>query len=285
MNAQRFDRQMANLARASARNYIDPEQLAWPEDVDPEQWHFTPELISIYGTPTWDGLDDAARKRLSFFETVGFFSLNVHGEKYLVSEIGRRLYRDPDPGLNRYLLHFIEEEARHMRYFGRFCQDYAGRIYPDNTLALDPDDDSDLGGLMLFARIYLFEEIVDEYNRVIAADQRVSPTVREINRIHHVEESRHLAFGRKYLDRLLEQASDALGAEERERIAEHLAAYRDMLWKLYYNPAVYRDAGIEDCFAVRAQALEDPRTRLRRREIESRRLGYLVELGLLEAPS
>lgn len=285
MNANHFERQMEKLARASARNFIDPARMDWPGKVARDAWHFTPELISLHGTPAWQQLDEAARKRLSFYETVAFFSLNIHGEKYLISEVGRRLYRDPDPWLNRYLLHFIEEEARHMMYFSRFCQDYAGRIYPDNTLALGPDDDSDLGTLLLFARIYLFEEIVDEYNRVIAADERVSSTVREINRIHHFEESRHLAFGRKYLAHFLEQASETISAGARDRIAQHLGAYRDMLWKLYYNPVAYLDAGIEDAFAVREQAMNDPQTRARQRGIERKRLGYLVRLGLLEERS
>ena len=72
----RFDNDMNKLSRASTRNFLDPAQLEWPKAIDPDAWHFTPELISLYGSPLWQSLDETARKRLSFFEAVNFFSLN-----------------------------------------------------------------------------------------------------------------------------------------------------------------------------------------------------------------
>ena len=89
-----FKLDLDKLSRASSRNFLDPAQLEWPASVDTSAWNFTPELISLYDTPAWHQLDDSARKRLSFYEAVNFFSLNIHGEKYLISEVSRRLYQD-----------------------------------------------------------------------------------------------------------------------------------------------------------------------------------------------
>ena len=183
-----FDRFLADLSAISEQAFIDPGKFDWPDQLDPDAWYFTPELISLYATDAWESLSDEQRKRLSFYEAVNFFSLNIHGEKYLVSEISRRLYADEESELSRYLTHFIDEEARHMMYFSGFCRRYANKIYADCTLHNEDSEDAELDMFLLFARINLFEEIVDHYNRVMARDERLAPVVREINRIHHFEE-------------------------------------------------------------------------------------------------
>ena len=280
-----FDDAMQKLSHASVRNFNNPAALNWPERVDRDDWQFTPELISLSPTPIWQQLDETTRKRLGFFEAINFFSLNIHGEKYLISEVSRRLYRDDDLYLNQYLLHFIEEESKHMMYFSQFCQRYADKIYPDNTLTIGSEQDSAVQDFLLFARIYLFEEIVDEYNRIIAADERVSGIAREINHLHHIEEARHLAFGRKFLYRQLEQLNEILDTEVRNYIREHLQGYLEMTWKQFYNPRVYQDAGIEDAFDVWQKAYHDPAAIAHRQRICSERMGLLRELKLIEVPS
>lgn len=280
-----FNDALQKLSRASQRNFRNPATLAWPDRADSEAWQFSPELISLFPTPVWQQLDDASRKRLGFFEAINFFSLNIHGEKYLISEVSRRLYRDDDLALNQYLLHFIEEETRHMMYFSQFCQRYAGKVYPDNTLAMGTEHDPVVEDFLLFARIYLFEEIVDEYNRIIAADERVSAIAREINHLHHLEEARHLAFGRKFLHRQLEQLSSGWDSAIHDYVRQHLQAYLEMTLKQYYNPRVYQDAGIDDAFEVWRQAYQDPAAVAHRNRICARRLGLLRELNLIEIPS
>ena len=59
----------AQLCEASERKFVNPyEYLEWPETLERERWYTSPELVSLHGTPIWDGLDEPARKRLSFFE-------------------------------------------------------------------------------------------------------------------------------------------------------------------------------------------------------------------------
>jgi hypothetical protein len=285
MKMDYFSDAMQKLSRASERNFHNPASLVWPEQADTDAWQFSPELISLYPTPVWQQLDEVSRKRLGFFEAINFFSLNIHGEKYLISEVSRRLYRNDDLALNQYLLHFIEEETKHMMYFSQFCQRYAGKVYPDNTLSTGNEHDPEVEDFLLFARIYLFEEIVDEYNRIIATDQRVSAIAREINHLHHVEEARHLAFGRKFLHRQLEQLSSSWDSAIHDYVRQHLQAYLEMIWKQYYNPRVYHDAGIADAFEVWRRAYQDPAAIAQRNSICARRLGLLRELSLIEVPS
>ena len=186
------------LSRVSTRQRRPMAPVAeWPAKVDHQQWFFSPELISLEGTPEYDALDEAARQRLSFFEAVNFFSLNVHGERSLVEGIAGRLYRPGNEVISRYLHHFLEEENNHMTWFGGFCQRFAGKVYPTKKLVLAREYETGAADFLFFARAVVFEEIVDVYNRRMARDDRLNPLVREINAMHHAEEKRHLAFGRQ----------------------------------------------------------------------------------------
>ncbi len=283
MNTIDFKRFLRDLAKVSEEEFIDPRDFGWPAAVAPDAWYFTPELISIYGSPLWESLDERARQRLSFFEAINFFSLNIHGERLLISEISKRLYENDDVELSRYLTHFVDEEARHMLYFSGFCDRYAGKVYPDRTLHGNPSGDAEIDTFLLFARINVFEEIVDHYNRVMARDVRLSPVVREINRIHHVEELRHLNFGRRFLEHCLGQHIVDWGANRRDALREHVTGYLHLVWKQYYNPDVYRDAGIADPFNVWREHSYALPAQQHRECVERRRLSWLRKLNLLEA--
>lgn len=278
-----FDGFLAKLSAISEEQFIDPGGFEWPDKLDPDAWYFTPELISLHGTDVWDAMDERQQKRLSLAEAVNFFSLNIHGEKYLISEISRRLYVGEESELSRYLLHFVDEEARHMMYFAGFCRRYAGKIYADRTLHGEDSGDDEVDMFLLFARINVFEEIVDHYNRIMAKDERLAPVAREINRIHHVEELRHLNFGRNFLAHCLDHHIDDWDEARREELRKHLSGYLQFVWKQYYNPDAYEDAGIEDAFGVWSKATGAPSAVKHRDEINRRRLSYLRNLELLEA--
>lgn len=278
-----FDRFLAKLSDVSEREHIDPARMSWPPTADSNAWYFTPELISIYGTDTWLSLTERQQKRLSFFEAVNFFSMNIHGEKYLVSEISKRLFNDRDSELSRYLLHFVDEESRHMMYFSGFCRRYAGKIYPDRSIHSPDSGDEQFDLFLLFARINIFEEIVDHYNKTMARDERLAPVVREINRIHHVEELRHLAFGRNFLKDCLDRHIDHWDESRRTELRVQLTGYLRFVWKQYYNPNAYTDAGIEDAFDVWRHAADDIGLAERRNQVNRDRLSFLRNLDILEA--
>ncbi len=283
MSSIDFNRFLVQLSMTSEREPIDPAKMIWPESAEADAWYFSPELISLYDTAAWHGMTVPQQKHLSFFEAVNFFSLNIHGEKYLISEISRKLFDGTEPELSRYLLHFVEEEARHMMYFSGFCRRYANRIYPDRTVHGEGSGDPELDRFMLFARINVFEEIVDHYNKTMAADERLAPVVREINRMHHLEELRHLAFGRHFLTDCLDRHIDHWDKVRRDELRRLLSSYVDFVWKQYYNPDVYEDAGVANAFGVWQAAMKSDSATGHRQRINSRRLAYLRKLELLEA--
>ena len=195
-----FSSTVEKLCNASRRNYVNPyDHIQWPESLDQDQWFFSSELLSLYGTPLYRDMTEEQKKRLSFYETVNFFSLNIHGEKALVEGLAHRAYRSNMESVTPYLHHFLDEENKHMVYFGGFCQRYAGKVYRDRKLMFPREYAPGEEDFLFFAKVLIFEEIVDVYNMAMAKDSRLPAIVRRINLAHHLEESRHLAFGRLFV--------------------------------------------------------------------------------------
>ncbi len=279
-----LDATVNRLCAASRKQLVDPYlDIDWPETLEREQWFFSPELVSIAGTPTWEALDEPARKRLSFFEAVNFFSLNVHGERMLVAGLAARLYTRAHERVSPYLHHFLDEENKHMVYFGGFCRRYAGGIYPEKKLAfpaaeLAPGEED----FLFFAKVLVFEELVDVYNRTMAADERLVPIARAIQLLHHREEQRHLVFGRQYVLELFHELAPGWTPEVLARVRETLVRFLQATWKEYYSPQAYRDAGLAEPYALQREAHGSAHARAQRREVSRRCLDFLLEGGLLE---
>ena len=186
------------LCALSRERAIDPvAEIVWPDAVDANAWYTSPEFVSLFGTSTWDALDDASRKRVAFLEAVNFYSLNIHGERALIEGLARRLYRGDHATMSPYLHHFLEEESRHMAYFGRFCTLYAGGPYAEKKLVFPREFAPGEEDALFFAKVLIFEELVDVLNRRMAKDERLHPLAHTINRLHHDDKVRHLEFGRR----------------------------------------------------------------------------------------
>jgi P-aminobenzoate N-oxygenase AurF len=269
------------LSRVSARTYQNPyTALDWPDTLNAEAgWFTSEELLSLHGTGYWDELAEPERRRLSLLEAANFYSLNIHGEKSLMSGLAARLYRPDLLDFTSYLHHFLDEENKHSVYFGGFCTRYA-KVYRSRQVPVAGDDrPRDVEDFLFFAKAMAFEEIVDYYNQLQARDARLHPVARFINDNHHREETRHLVFGRALVSALW-QAADwdtATRADLGDQLTEFLLAS----WREYYNPDVYADLGLADPWGAAEAAWASQAQRRHRRLASARCLGFLISLGVL----
>lgn len=270
------------LSRLSQRSYQNPyTAVDWPESVDPEtEWFSSPELLSLYGTPVWDTLDERARCRLAFHEAANFYSLNIHGEKGLMQGLAARLYRRDLADVADYLHHFLDEENKHSIFFGGFCTRYA-RVHPTRQVSFEVKRPRDVEDFLFFARVMIFEEIVDRYNWWQGRDERLHPVARFINNNHHFEEARHLIFGRRLVEAMWQACAPAWDDELIDDVREHLTQFLVTSWREYYNPGVYADAGLADPYDLAELAWAAPAQRAHRRRTSSKLLGYLTSTGIL----
>lgn len=277
-----FANTIKKLRDASIKDYANPySNLDWPDTLDLEQWFTSPELISLYGTDFYNNLSDAAKMRLSFYEAVNFFSLNIHGEKPLVEGLAERLYKKGNEEINDYLHMFLDEENKHMIYFGGFCTRYAGKVYAEKKFAFPREYERGEEDFLFFAKALIFEEIVDVYNVSMSRDERLVPIVRQINLLHHRDEARHLAFGRRTVKELFSRYASGWSDETRKRVREYLKNYLIATWKEYYNPAVYRDCGFAAPFDLQETAFDHTASRAHRKKISEGCVRYLLENEIL----
>lgn len=295
MPAQPVDEQVetasqlaARLTGASRRKLWDVySAFDWPEALVPDMWCMPPELISIHGTPAYEALDEAQRKKLSLYEIGNFFSLVLQGERPLVQGLVHRLYlKSSSREVTDYLHHFVDEENKHMVMFGEFCNRYVGKVYPEKKIALAREYGKGEEEVAFFCKVMVVEELGDYYNVVIDRDERCEPLVRKLNRVHHVDEARHLAFGRVYLAELFARHAPAWSAETLAAFRAWLTDYLRASWGDYYNPTMYRDAGLADAYEVRQAALAHPACAAHRQRASAKLVKYFLAHGLLaEAPA
>jgi hypothetical protein len=257
------------------------QNIDWQDKLDLTRWAMSPELISLYGTEFYEALSDEEKKQLSLLESINFFSLNIHGERHLVSGIMQRIHREQEPEISQYLHHFVDEENKHMAFFAEFCHRYAGFIYPERGIVLPRDYEPGESDFLFFAKALIFEELVDAFNARMAKDNDLHPVVQQINELHHLDESRHRAFGRQMVVNIFEQWRDCWSVEKLDEIRQHLVAYLDESWKSFYNPDVYRDLGCSEPLVLREQAINSKHSHQLRLKMSAGILQFLYQHNIL----
>jgi hypothetical protein len=262
-------------------------EFDWPETLTEDRYYMAPELMSLYGTELWDELSDEQRRRLSLFEIGNFFSLTLQGERPLVAGMSDRLYsKKVSPEITEYLHHFMDEENKHMVMFGMFCNRYVGKVYPEKKMALPRKYAKGEEEVAFFCKVLVVEEIGDYYNKVMMNDQRIDPLVAQLNRVHHRDESRHIGFGRRHLSELAAQWIPSVSEEELESFRSWLVSYVKSSWGDFYNPTMYKDAGLDNPYDVRKRAMAHPAQAQLRQKASQKLVNLFLKTGLLtEAPA
>jgi P-aminobenzoate N-oxygenase AurF len=281
---ERLQEVAARLSRASREQRYDVNELFdWPASLPADAYWMSPELTTCYGTAVWAELDEPGQIALSQREAVNFFSLNVHLIRDLIGEVAARIYAARYPGVAEFFHDFIHEENEHMWFFAQFCLRYGGRIYPPKAVTGGALQGTDvIRDLTVFGRILIAEELCDAYNAKMAGDGRLPPIARQINSVHHNDESRHIAFGRQIMRALHQEAAARCSAAELSAAAEYLGRYVTSCLRSFYNPAVYADAGLPGARSLRTRLLADPARRAAHQQILGRSVDFLHRTGVLD---
>ncbi len=278
-----FDPAVHRLIDLSINTYYNPyTRFDWPDSLVDEQWWMSPDLLTVFDTPFMDTMSERELMALSKYETLNFYSLNIHGIRELMIEVTRRIHSPGYEHQSEFFHHFIGEENEHMWFFAKFCLKYAGKIYPDKSVKIDTGTLApDIANFLVFTRITIFEEIVDFFNSRMAKDESLHPIIQEINAVHHQDESRHIAFGRQLMKQLHSDLSSRHGPEEMLAVGNYVNRYIEASIQSLYNPAVYRDAGIADPYRFRRELLQQPSRQRQHDRYLKRTKEFLDKSGLL----
>ena len=80
-------------------------------------------------------------------------------------------------------------------------------------------------GPALFAPVLVAEEITDRLQRATMNDEAIHPLVRMVNRIHVVEEARHVRFAREEVARLMAEHRAGREADQQHRRRRSVSAF------------------------------------------------------------
>jgi hypothetical protein len=272
------------LLAASARRSYDPElDIDWTSEMPADVYHWPPEKLSLYGTPMWDRLSAEQRVALSQQEAVSVASAGIFFEIVTLQLLARYVAGLPPTARHaQYALTEMADECRHIVMFARSVEWGGGEVHQPGRLTrmLSRTLAHVAWGPSRLAAILTAEDIMDMLNRATMADERVQPMVRQISRVHVVEEARHLQFAQQEVSRLLAGMHRPMREIHRMVVATAtLVVARNLV-----SSAAYRAVGLSPRAARRA-ARRNPHHRETMRWASSRAVAYLREVGLIGGPS
>jgi hypothetical protein len=272
---------LGNLVADSTEHHYT--RFKWVDELQEQQWWMTPELLTVAGTAAGQALDEEQLMRLSKWEAINFFSLNIHGIRELLIEVTRRIHTVGFELPSEFFHRFLGEENGHMWFFAQFCRRYGGKIYPDKSFPIGTaDQDPGVSNFLVFARILIFEELVDHFNLRMGRDVSLHPLIRDVNQVHHDDEWRHIIMGRKLVGLFYDGLRDH-DKEVRDNLDLYLRRYIVTSAQSLYNPAVYRDAGIQEPYQFRESVLNDPARAPYHETFFKRITGFLTSQEIISA--
>jgi hypothetical protein len=200
-------------------------------------------------------------------------------EIILIQLLARYAYhQDPQAPHTQYALTEIGDETRHVIMFAKAVERGGLPTYrPANYIHhLARLYKATARGPAVFAPVLVAEEVTDRLQRETMNDESINALVRMVNRIHVVEEARHVRFAREELARQLPR----MGRVKRLVANVSSAVVAAFVVHSLINPAVYEAVGLDRKQAVRA-ARRNPHNHDTRRWMGEKIMAFLAEQGML----
>ncbi|WP_018869353.1 MULTISPECIES: diiron oxygenase [unclassified Thioalkalivibrio] len=198
-----------HLSRNSAP-YEDPLLRVEWEALSLDDFWIPEPAISLYGTPEYDRLSDALKRRLSQYEFIYFISGALWLEGLFMERIARISMHSADR-LDRlnYRLHELREEAGHSLMFIEFMRrsglELPLRRFPKPRMATLVGRFAPFESAVFWIAVMIGEEVPDRMNRLIRRHREtISPTVHDVVTTHMIDEARHMAHARDTLEQHME---------------------------------------------------------------------------------
>lgn len=176
---------------------------------DKTAWWLPPSLLSLYGHPDFVQLTVEQQKMLSRYEFMHFLQAGLWVEGLLMQRIAENLSNAEHDPLYAYRLHELREEAGHSLMFLQALQT------TDLPLVTSPfrkkrfahwlGQQAPFNGVLFWLAVWLGEELSDRLNRAIhQSKSELCPAVRQIAKIHMMDEARHIAAAKSFTEHRLQ---------------------------------------------------------------------------------
>src|SRR5262245_10318884 len=272
------------LLDSSMRNSYDPDvDIDWDAPLVEGKGFMPEERVSLYGTPMWDRLSSDQRLELAKHEIGSITSVGLWTEIVLMQLLARYAADlDPRSPHTHYALTEIGDETRHAIMFGKGIARLGLPAYGPPRIVRGPAKvfGAMIGGPAMFASVLVVEETTDRLQRSMLDDESIQPMIRMINRIHVVEEARHVRYAREELVRGLAKLRGPV--LEVHRLVPAVVAHTVV--NILVHPRVYAAVGL-DPREARAAAKANPHHHESRRWMAAKIVAFLTEVGMIGGAS
>lgn len=271
------------LLKSSASKFYDPDvDIDWAAPL-PGNMPYQPEhRCSLYGTHLWEKLSPEQRLELGKHELASVASNGIFFEVLLMQMLLKEVYNaDPTTRHAQYALTEVADECRHSTMFARSVERVGAPAYGPLKIVHRAGKLLPLIGYgpALYGSILVAEEILDRIQRESMADENIQPLVRMVNRIHVLEEARHVTFAREEVTRGMQK----LGKVELRYQRWLIALVSFAITRSLVNPRVYKAVGLNPKEAWHT-AMDNPHFHETIRWSGERIMAFLTEAGLVGAP-
>jgi hypothetical protein len=277
---EKVRRTATRLLGSTSKNSYDPElDIDWSAPVDVDRAFMPYERVSLYGTPLWDRMSEQQRRELSRQEIASVASTGLWFEIILIQLLARWAYhQDPQDPRTQYALAEIGDETRHITMFAKAIARMGTPTYRPRKLLhhLARLYKATASGPALFAPVLVAEELTDRLQRDMVNDEAIHPLVRMVNRIHVVEEARHVRFAREEVARQM-AAIGPVGKVVSNVASAIVAAF---IADSMISRQVYEQVGLDPAEAVEA-ARTNPNFHETRRWMAEKIMAFLADQGMI----
>jgi hypothetical protein len=281
--APESERRAERLLRSTAARAYDPDlDIDWEAPLVEGAPFMKLERCSLYGTELWERMTEEQRLTLARHEAASVASVGLWFEHILIRMLAKIAY-DGDPTSPRvqYILAEIAEECRHSTMFARMIQRMGVPAYGVSPRV------HRLGRLLPFlargeaiwGATLLGEEIPDRLQREMVEDDSLQPLMRMVNRIHIMEEARHIGFAREELAKEVARTPRWV-RPIRQALLAHSAF---LVSRSLIHPEVYRSVGL-DPKQTKKIALQNPYHQRTLRWAGEKVVATLDDAGLIGRP-
>jgi P-aminobenzoate N-oxygenase AurF len=216
--------------RGKDKQWDATKRIDWSIPVNPSDvMEAGEELGPIYGSPTWEKLNQKERDELGVHLSSWLFSQFLHGEQGALTVAARIVESVPDMDSKFYAATQAMDEARHVELYSKFVRDKIGMFYPINQdlAKLLQDALSDSRWDMPYLGMQVLIEGLALAAFGVHRDMSQNPLVTQLLAYVMQDEARHVAFGRLALRDYYKELTDAERADREEFVVEGCYLMRD----------------------------------------------------------
>jgi hypothetical protein len=185
--------------KGTRKQWLAKERLDWSTDVDLDNpMGFADEYVPIFGSPTWEKMNDRERATVRRHMASWQFSQFMHGEQGALVCTAKIVQTVPSVDAKFYAATQVIDEARHVEVYSRYLYDKLELAYPlnPNLKSLLDDAISDRRWDMTYLAMQVLIEGLALAAFGLIRNQAQEPLAKAINAYVMQDEARHVAFGR-----------------------------------------------------------------------------------------